>query len=112
MGSRLVALLGALLSSQNAVGEVGHESSKVTRKVVRSEMNMAVPVFQLTPIDGSPASVPFPVLTRSFCGVNIWKRGGNPVACFAGPNPATTVAVPTYWSILGIGVTADATWTV
>src|SRR5690349_24165061 len=98
MGSRLVALLGALLSSQNAVGEVGHESSKVTRNVVRSEMNIALPVFQLTPIDGSPASVPFPVLTRSICGVNTWKRGGNPVACLAGPKPGTTVAVAAYTS--------------
>src|SRR2546423_1814860 len=85
MGSSESALFGALLSSQVAVGVVGHESSNVTRSVVRSEMNMALFVFQLTPIEGSPASVPLAAAMRLCGGLKFWKRGAGCEPCGAGP---------------------------
>src|SRR2546423_7232905 len=86
MGSSESALFGALLSSHVATGDVGHESSNVTRSVVRSEMNIALFVTQLTPTEGSPASVPLAADVRLRGGEKFWKRGAGSEPCGAGPS--------------------------
>src|ERR1044071_9916431 len=63
--SEVIEVLAALTSSHVAVaGEA--ESLKRTRKVWRPEMNMAAPVFQLTPMVGSPALSPRPEVAAKF----------------------------------------------
>src|SRR5438094_293668 len=61
IGSRPVAAVqfggAALLSSQSALAGATL-SLKVTRSVLVFDWNTTFPVFQLAPIDGSPASVP------------------------------------------------------
>src|SRR5260370_39586144 len=54
IGARLLREKGERLSSQNAVAGVT-ESLKVTRKVWFPASMNTFPVFQSTPIDGSPA---------------------------------------------------------
>src|SRR5258705_13069870 len=59
IGSRLVTCVGTLFSSQ--VARAGDEaSSNPIRSVCVYETKNTFPVFQLTPIEGSPASVPIP----------------------------------------------------
>src|SRR5947209_19848951 len=58
IGSKLsVPVMGLCLATQVAAGEVGQESSKVTRKVVSSDWKRTLPESQFAPIDGSPASM-------------------------------------------------------
>src|SRR5438270_5569066 len=58
IGSRLsVPVIGDCLATQVEVGLVGQESSNETRKVVTNDWNMALPVIQFDPIEGSPASM-------------------------------------------------------
>src|SRR5690348_6128872 len=63
--SVLIEVSGALTSSHVAVEGVT-ESLKRTRKVCRADMNMAAPVFQLTPTVGSPALSPRPAGAAKF----------------------------------------------
>ena len=94
IGSKLsIEVVGALTSFQVALaGET--ESSKVTRSVWRMAMNMTLPVAQLTPSVGSPASSPMPL-------GDWWtvKLGACPLAVSesAGAEDSTD-AEPLYWS--------------
>src|ERR1051325_11494923 len=80
IGSRLVTLVNGLPVDVHVDdGVVGHESSKPTRNTVLSERNIALPVSQFEPIDGSPASVPCPAASCDADGVITLKRGGKPL---------------------------------
>src|SRR5260370_42524474 len=83
--------------SQTAPGVPGQTwSFTVTRSVWRIDWKKILPVFQLTPIDGSlEEGLPMPAACCASVGVKIWKRGGTPVASFAGPT--VTMALPLYW---------------
>jgi hypothetical protein len=60
IGSRVLSeVLRAELLLQ-VVCDGDEASSKVTRKVSRPEMNITLPVAQLTPSEGSPAPRPRP----------------------------------------------------
>src|SRR5882672_3871886 len=60
IGSIVIRFVQAkLLSSQVALAGIV-ESLKVTRRVCLRAMNIALPVFQLTPIEGSPEALPKP----------------------------------------------------
>src|ERR1051325_8079535 len=76
IGSRLVTLVNGLPVDVHVDdGVVGHESSKPTRITVLSERNIALPVSQFEPIDGSPASVPCPAASCDAAGVITLNRG-------------------------------------
>src|SRR5436305_8902921 len=81
IGSKLsVPVIGDCLATHVEVGEVGQESSKFTLNVVTNDWNMTLPVTQLEPMDGSPASMPRPLASCAADGVKRLKRGGSPVA--------------------------------
>src|SRR5689334_14683603 len=87
IGSRLVTLvIGLPVDVHIAEGVAGQESSKPTRKTVLSERNMALPVSQFEPIEGSPASVPRPEASCAGEGVITLKRGGRPLPSGAAGN--------------------------
>src|SRR5258708_40352728 len=96
MGSNdSVEVKGLPMFSQTALGVLGQTwSLTVTRSVWRIDWKKILPVFQLTPIDGSlEEGLPMPAACCASVGVKIWKRGGTPVASFAGPT--VTIALPT-----------------
>src|SRR5436305_14563188 len=87
IGSRLVMLVNGLPVLVHVDdGVVGQESSKPTRKTVLSERNIELPVSQVAPIDGSPASVPSPEASCAGEGVTTLKRGGSPLPSGAAGN--------------------------
>src|SRR5256885_4318544 len=86
MGSKLVAEVGAVLSSHVELGVAGQtRPSKPTRSVCTIPPSyMTLPVFQFTPIDGSPEPTPMPAAICAGVGLWFWYRGGSPVAAGAG----------------------------
>src|SRR5260370_4739633 len=91
-----VEVKGLPMFSQRVLGVPGQTwSLTLTRSVWRIAWKKTLPVFQLTPIDGSlEEGLPMPAACCASVGVKIWKRGGTPVASFAGPT--VTVAPPLY----------------
>ena len=74
IGSKLVAELGALLSTQVDLGVAGQTASSYeTRRVwVMPPWYSTLPVFQFTPIDGSPEPTPMPDAIWPTVGVAFW----------------------------------------
>src|SRR5436305_13717310 len=87
IGSKLsVPVIGDCLATQVDVGLVGQESSKFTLNVVTNDWKRTLPVSQVEPIDGSPASMPRPLANCAADGVKRLKRGRNPLAGGAAGN--------------------------
>src|SRR6266852_6778922 len=98
MGSKdSVEVKGLPMFSQRVLGVPGQIwSFTVTRSVWRIAWKKTLPVFQLTPIDGSlDEGLPMPAACCASVGVKIWKRGGTPVASLA--CATVTMALPLYW---------------
>src|SRR5260370_41706218 len=110
MGSKdSVEVKGLPMFSQRVLGVPGQTwSLTLTRSVWRIAWKKTLPVFQLTPIDGSlDEGLPMPAACSASVGVKIWKRGGTPVASFAGPTG--TMALPLDWPTAGrVGVAGRA----